>query len=106
MQEEDRALKLQSQLLTVGEQEANVQSQLDQVNEQLRPENIDNLQIYGSVRPEEVRDATRRKLTTQQRTIQSQLQLILQSRTRLQSSLSTTDLAIQKLRQQLATLQQ
>ena len=106
MQEEDRALKLQSQLLTVGEQEANVQSQLDQVNEQLRPENIDNLQIYGSVRPEEVRDATKRRLTTQQRTIQSQLQLILQSRTRLQSSLSTTDLSIQKLRQQLATILQ
>lgn len=103
MQEEDRALKLQSQLLTVGEQEGNVQAQLDQVNEQLRPENIDNLQIYGSVRPEEVRDATRRKLTTQQRGIQAQLQLILQSRSRLQSSLSTTDALIQRLRQQLAT---
>jgi hypothetical protein len=102
-QEEDRALKLQSQLLSIGEQEANVQSQLDAVNEQLRPENIDNLQIYGSLRPEEVREAARRKLTAQQRGILSQLQLIQQSRTRLQSSLSTTDILIQKLRQQLAT---
>jgi hypothetical protein len=89
--------------LSIGEQEANVQSQLDSVNEQLRPENIDNLQIYGSLRPEEVRESARRKLTTQQRTIQAQLQLIQQSRTRLQSSLSTTDLLIQRLRQQLAT---
>jgi hypothetical protein len=103
MQEEDRALKLQAQLLSIGEQEANVQSQLDQINEQLRPENIDNLQIYGSLRPEEVREVTRRKLTTQQRGILSQLQLIQQSRTRLQSSLTTTDILIQKLRQQLAT---
>jgi hypothetical protein len=102
MQEEDRALKLQAQLLSIGEQEANVQSQLDQINEQLRPENIDNLQIYGSLRPEEVREVTRRKLTAQQRGILSQLQLIQQSRTRLQSSLTTTDILIQKLRQQLA----
>ena len=103
LQEEDRAVKLQSQLLSVGEQEANLQSQLDSVNEQLRSENLDNLQVNGSLRPEEVREATRRRLTTQQRGLQAQLQLLQQSKTRLQSSLSTTDMLIQKLRQQLLT---
>ena len=103
VQEEDRAIKLQAQLLALGEQEANVQPQLDSINEQLRPENLDKLQIYGSLRPEEVRESTRRRLTGQQRALQSQLQLIQQSRTRLQSSLAMTDLLIQKLRQQLAT---
>jgi len=102
-QEEDRAIKLQSQLLSVGEQEANLQPQLESLNEQLRSENLDKLQVYGSLRPEEVREATRRRLSTQQKGLQAQLQLLHQSRTRLQSSLSMTDMLIQKLRQQLLT---
>lgn len=100
-QEEQRAENLQAQLFAIGQEEAPLQAQLDDVNEQLRPENIQQLQVLGSLRPEEVREATRRKLTNQQSRIQAQLLLLQQSRTRIQSSISVTDMLIQNLRSQM-----
>jgi len=100
-QEEQRAENLQSQLVNVAAQEANLQAQMDQVDEQLRPANIDNLPVYGSLRPEEVRESARRRLTNDKLRIQGQLDVISQSKTRLQSSLSVSDLLIQNLRMQL-----
>lgn len=101
MQEEQRAEGLEEQLFSIAKEEANLQRQMDDVNEQLRPENIDQLQVMGSLRPEEVRESTRRKLTNEQMRIQAQLQLLQQNRTRLQSSVSVTDMLIQNLRMQL-----
>ena len=99
--EEQRGEDLQIQLIGLAEQEARLQSQLEEVNEQLRPENIDNLQVYGSLRPEQVRESTRRRLSNEQTRIQGQLELLNQSRVRLQSSISVTDMLIQNLRMQL-----
>lgn len=100
-QEEQRAENLEEQLFSIAKEEANLQAQLDEVNEQLRPENIQQLPVLGSTRPEEVREATRRKLSNQQSRIQAQLQLLQQSRTRLHSSISVTDMLIQNLRSQM-----
>jgi predicted nuclease with TOPRIM domain len=100
-QEEQRAENLQEQLFSIAKEEANLQAQLDDVNEQLRPENIQQLQVMGSTRPEEVREATRRKFSNQQNRIQAQLQLLQQSRTRIHSSVSVTDMLIQNLRSQM-----
>ena len=99
--EEQRGEDLQIQLIGLAEQEARLQSQLEEVNEQLRPENIDNLQVHGSLRPEQVRESTRRRLSNEQTRIQSQLELLNQSKVRLQSSSSVTDVLIQNLRMQL-----
>jgi septal ring factor EnvC (AmiA/AmiB activator) len=100
-QEEQRAENLDEQLFSITKEEANLQGQLDEVNEQLRPENIQQLPVMGSLRPEEVRESTRRKLSNQQSRIQAQLQLLQQSRSRIQSSISVTDMLIQNLRSQL-----
>jgi hypothetical protein len=100
-QEEQRAENLQEQLFSIAKEEANLQAQLDDVNEQLRPENIQQLQVMGSTRPEEVREAARRKFSNQQNRIQAQLQLLQQSRTRIHSSVSVTDMLIQNLRSQM-----
>ena len=100
-QEEQRAENLQEQLFSIAKEEADLQAQLDGVNEQLRPENIQQLPVMGSLRPEEVREATRRKLSNQQSRIQAQLQLLQQSRVRIQSSISVTDMLIQNLRSQM-----
>lgn len=99
--EEQRGEDLQIQLIGLAEQEARLQSQLEDVNEQLRPEYIDNIQVYGSLRPEQVRESTRRRLSNEQTRIQSQLELLNQSKVRLQSSISVTDMLIQNLRLQL-----
>ena len=100
-QEEQRAEHLQEQLFSIAKEEANIQGELDGLNEQLRPENIEQLPIMGSLRPEEVREATRRRLSNQQMRIQAQLQLLQQNRTRIQSSIAVTDMLIQNLRAQM-----
>ena len=101
MQEEQRAENLEEQLFSIAKEEANLQAQLEDVNEQLRPENIDQMPVFGSTRPEEVRESTRRKFTNQQMRIQAQIQLLEQSRTRIQSSISVTDMLIMNLRSQM-----
>jgi hypothetical protein len=101
IKEEQRAEALQSQLFEVGERENNLKLGMDEVTSQLRPENLDQLPIAGSLRPEQVRETTRVRLTNEKSRIQAQLDLLQQSRTRLQSSLAVTDMLIQQLRSQL-----
>lgn len=104
VQEEQRAENLQAQLVAVGEKDAELQSRFEEISEQLRPENIDQLQVLGSLRPEQVREAARRRLTSEQNRLRAQLDLLQQSRIRLQSSLSVTELLVQTLRTKLQTV--
>jgi uncharacterized protein YlxW (UPF0749 family) len=103
-QEEQRLVNIEDQLMVLAEKEAVLQSRLDDVNEQLRPENIEQLQVMGSLRPEEVREAAHRRLTGEQKRTQAQLELLHQSRSRLQSSLSVADMLIQNLRLKMQTV--
>lgn len=102
--EEQRVENLLSQLVVIGEKEAALQSRMDEVNEQLRPENIDQLPVNGSLRPEQVREAARLRLTNEQTRIRSQIELLQQSRTKLQSSQAVTEMLIQNLRMKLQTV--
>lgn len=104
VQEEQRIENLLAQLVVIGEKEAPIQSRLAEIDEQMRPENIDQLPISGSLRPEEVREATRRRLTGEQTRLRSQIELLQQSRMRLQSSLSVTEMLVQNLRLKLQTV--
>lgn len=99
--EEQRAEALQAQLLGIAEKETPLQARLDQLTEQLRPENIANLPVAGSLHPDEVREATRRSLSNEKHRVQSQLDLLHQSRARLQTSLATADTALLRLRSRL-----
>ena len=105
VREEQRVENLQAQLIGVAEKEAGLHGRLDEINEQLRPENIDQLQVSGSLRPEQVREATRHRLTSEQNRLRSQLELLQQSRSHLQSSLSIRELLVQSLRNKLQTVQ-
>lgn len=104
VQEEQRVENLLAQLVAIGEKEAPLQSRLSEIDEQLRPENIEQLPISGSLRPEEVRESTQRRLTGEQSRVRSQVELLQQSRMRLQSSLSVTEMLVQNLRLKLQTL--
>ncbi|HEY6802697.1 MAG TPA: hypothetical protein VI306_03875 [Pyrinomonadaceae bacterium] len=101
--EELRQENLMAQLVVIGEKEAALQKELDDVNEQLRPENIQHLFVAGSLHPEAVRESTQRRLTNSQGRIQAQINVLHNSRSRLQSSLALTDAIIQNLRLQLQT---
>jgi hypothetical protein len=99
--EEQRANNLQTQLLTTMEKIATLESRLGEINEQLRPENIERMIVAGSLRPEEVREATSRRLSSEKRRLQSQLDLLQPTRSRLQASLTGTEQTIQRLQLQL-----
>jgi chromosome segregation ATPase len=99
---EQRAETLQAQLGEIVEKEAGLQTRLDDVNEQLRPENIERASAgAGSLRPEEVRDSLRRRLTNEKHRIQTQLDTLGHSRERLKASLADADAAVRRLRLRL-----
>ncbi|HMG73416.1 MAG TPA: hypothetical protein VK582_07940 [Pyrinomonadaceae bacterium] len=103
MKEEQRAEALQAQIQDLIEKESPLQTRIDQLDEQLRPENIDQaLAGVGSMRPEEAKDALRRRLGNEKRRVQAQLDLLHQSQTRLQASLATADMSILRLRLRLS----
>jgi hypothetical protein len=103
MKEEQRAEALQAQIQDATEKEGPLQTRIDQLDDQLRPENIDRaLAGVGSMRPEEAKDALRRRLGNEKRRLEAQLDLLHQSEARLKASLATADASIQRLRLRLA----
>jgi sugar-specific transcriptional regulator TrmB len=79
---------------------------MDQIAQQLSPEAIERgLAGVGSVHPEEAREDTRRRLTSEKNRIQTQIDLLKQDQRRTQASLATTDAAIQRLKQKLLEAQ-
>jgi chromosome segregation ATPase len=100
--EEQRGETLQAQLREISEKEAGLQTRLDEIVEQLKPENIERMTAgIGSVRPEEARESMRHRLSNERHRIHEQLALLAHQHTRLQSSLATTDAAIERLRSRL-----
>jgi chromosome segregation ATPase len=103
MKEEQRAEALQAQIQDATQKEAPLQTRIDQLDDQLRPDNIDQaLAGVGSMRPEEAKEALRRRLGNEKRRIETQLDLLHQSEARLKASLATADASIQRLRLRLA----
>ncbi len=97
--EEQRAEALQAQLVDIADKESPLQTRSDQLDEQLRPENIDQaLAGVGSLRPEEQKEALRRRLTNDKRRVQLQLDQLHQNRTRVQAALAGVDASMQRLR--------
>lgn len=101
--EEKRGEALQLHLLEIAQKEDPVQTRLDQINQQLKPEVIERTMAgVGSVHPEELRNEVLSRLNGERNRLLAQLELLRQDRTRTRSSLATTDAAIQRLRSKLA----
>jgi TolA-binding protein len=101
---EQRAEAFRAQLRDVQAKEAELQSRLEQIEYDLKPENIErSASFYGTTRPEDVRDARRRQLENERTRIQSQLNLIYTSRTRLESAIALADTEVERLRARLDT---
>lgn len=101
--EEQRAETLQSRLRETLERQIVLQARLEQVDGQLRPENIERMFLgVGLVRPEEARETVRRRLGIEKQGIQAQLELLRQERNRFQAALATADMVIQRLRLRLS----
>jgi hypothetical protein len=78
--------ELRLQLLEVEAKESELQARARQLDEDLKPQNIERYFAgVGSTRPEELREVRRRQLNIERERVQSQLKLVATSRERLES---------------------
>jgi|GEM_PF-2537557 len=89
---QDRAAQLRAQLADVQAQQTGLQTRLDQISEDIKPENIErSLAGVGSTHPEDLREARRRQLETQRQGIQTQLDNLAATRARLEAAIAAAD---------------
>lgn len=83
---------LRVQLLELQAKEAELQTRARQLDEDLKPENIErSLAGVGSTRPEELRELRRRQLTIERDSVRAQLKLVGTSRERLEAVIRTAE---------------
>ena len=89
---QELAARLRAQLTDLQAQQADLQSRLTQLDEDIKPENIErSLAGVGSTHPEDLREARRRQLEIQRKGIQSQLDNLATTRARLEAAIATAD---------------
>jgi chromosome segregation ATPase len=85
---------LRSQLRDVQAKEASLQARLKQLDEDLKPENIEHsLAGIGSTRPEDLREQRRRQLAAEKASVVNQLEQLAASRARLEPAILTAEAA-------------
>jgi LPXTG-motif cell wall-anchored protein len=88
----ETASRLRQQLVEVQTKEAELRIRLQQLEEALKPENIERaLAGIGSTKPEELREHRRRQLTIEKNGVLAQLKTLEASRSRLESAIATAD---------------
>jgi DNA repair exonuclease SbcCD ATPase subunit len=99
---EQRAEQLRSQLMDVQSKMADLESRLEQIEYALKPENIEkSTQGFGTVHPEEARDARKRQLEGEKSRVTAQLRLAETSKTRLETAVANADAECDHLRAKL-----
>ena len=84
--------KLRTQLLEVQAKEQDLRTREQQLEESLKPENIErSLAGVGSTRPEELREARRRQLTIERDGVLAQLKTVEASRQRLETAVANAE---------------
>jgi polyribonucleotide nucleotidyltransferase len=85
---------LRSQLSDMQTKETQLQDQMKQLDEDLKPENIEKVfALNGSTHPEELREQRRKQLEAQKANVQAQLDQIATSRTRIEAAISSAEAA-------------
>ena len=99
---EQRAEQLRMQLVDVQSKIADFESKLEEIEYALKPENLERAtQVYGSTRPEEVRETRRRQLESERARVKAQLRILLTSQSRLEVSCANADAEVDLLRAKL-----
>lgn len=83
---------LRVQLIEVQEKEGTLRLRAQQLEEELKPENIERVFAgIGSTRPEELREARRRQLTLERETVKAQLKLVESTKERLETAIAAAE---------------
>ena len=99
---EELAGILRKQLIESIEKETAYKSRLAQMDEEVRPENVERaLSGIGTTRTSEIRDARRRSLEIEKRGLESLLNLNTQSRARLEDDVKQAESLVSRIRQRL-----
>ena len=99
---EQRSESLRKQHFEMIEKENALRSRIDQIEVESRPEMIErSVQIAGTLRPEDVRDAKKKSLFAEKSNIQALLTEVQSTRANLATSLLKADQMVEKLRTKL-----
>jgi small-conductance mechanosensitive channel len=98
---EQRAETLRGQQVDVESKLADLEAKLEQIQYELRPENIERAAGYGTVHPEEAREARRRQLESERGRVQAQIRILQTSRERLETAVHTADAEVDTLRRKI-----
>lgn len=99
---EERAEILRKQLIELIEKETAFRIRLTQLEEEIRPENIERaMSGVGTTRTAELRDTRRRALDNEKRGIENLLNITTQSRFRLEEDVRQADQMVTKLKLKL-----
>jgi hypothetical protein len=102
---EERAGILRKQFVETIEKETSYKSRLAQIDEDMRPENVERvLSGVGTTRTAELRDVRRRSLDIEKRGLESLVVVATQSRSRLDDDVRQADALVSRLRQRLLPL--
>ncbi|HJU91542.1 MAG TPA: hypothetical protein VJ656_01300 [Pyrinomonadaceae bacterium] len=84
--------RLRGQLLEVQAKEEGLRARAQQLEESLKPENIErSLAGVGSTKPEELRESRRRQLTIERDSVLAQLKILESSRQRLETAIANAE---------------
>ena len=87
-----RTESLRVQLVDLMARETELQNRLQQLEEDMRPENIQrSIALIGTLRPEELREQRRQQLEKERANVTAQLDALAASRGRLESSIATAE---------------
>lgn len=99
---EQRAESLRAQLRDVTDKEFALQERAAQIEDQLDPGAIERqAALVGTLNPSAVRDQIRRGLERERDRVRTQLEMLGQSRTRLEAAITSADAEVEHLRQRL-----
>src|SRR5262245_10496463 len=102
---EERAEILRKQLIELIEKETAHKIRLTQLEEDMRPENIErSMSAIGTTRTVELRDNRRRTLENEKRGVENLLSITSQARLRLEEEVRQADQMVSKLRMRLFPL--
>jgi hypothetical protein len=89
---QEKAAGLRAQLGEVETKQAELQTRLQKLDEEMKPENIaENLAGIGSTKPEDLREQRRKHLEIERNGVQKQLDLLTTSHTRLETAIAQAD---------------
>jgi cell division protein FtsB len=86
------AEELRAQLRDVETKQTELEERARQLDEDLKPENIErSLALTGSTKPEELREQRRHQLEKERESVRAQADQLAASRTRLEAAIATAD---------------